>query len=78
MILDLKLNGLDCCQLIQTLQAPINASVFTKSVCVNSGHISFSKNSASGAHTLKINIEPTLPKIVFDKSKFHHNHSCLS
>jgi hypothetical protein len=60
------------------LAAALKVSPFTKSIGENSGHISFSKNSASGAPTLYIKKFPTLPKIVLERSSAPHSHSCFN
>ena len=73
-----KLNGLVGWLFTTIFTAALNVSPFTISIAENSGHISFSKNSASGAPTLKINKLPTLPKMVLERSSVHANHSCLS
>ena len=73
-----KLNGLVGWLLTTIFAAALKVSPFTISIAENSGPISFSRNSASGAPTLKINRFPTLPKIVLERSSVPANHSCLS
>gem|GEM_PF-3027230 len=73
-----KLNGLVGWLLTTIFTTALWVSPLTISIAENSGPNSFSKNSASGAPTLKINRLPTLPKIVLERSSAPPNHSCLS
>lgn len=77
-VLVVKLNGLVGWLLTTILAAALNVSPFTISIAENSGPNSFSKNSASGAPTLWMKKFPTLPKMVLERSRFPHNHSCFN
>lgn len=73
-----KLNGLVGWLLTTIFDTALKVSPLTISIAENSGPNSFSKNSASGAPTLCTKKFPTLPNTVLERSKFPHNHSCLS
>ena len=73
-----KLNGLVGWLLTTILAAHLKVSPLTISIAENSGPISFSKISASGAPTLWKKKFPTLPNTVLERSSAHPNVSCLS